>query len=436
MIGTVHKSYVRNNAIWQTFNRGVTIHGVHYLKVQNNVIYKAKGHTIFIEDAAETGNLIEYNLIVDTRRSWSILNTDQTPANIWITHPDNIIRNNHAAGSDRYSYWYDTQKTAIGPSFDVNICPENAKLGEFRDNVAHSNGRYGLRIFHNLIPRTYPCQPMVYDATDPDNPYPDNPPIIARFENLVSWKNGRNGAIAERVGAVQFINFKTADNILAGMEYSLTEDIIDGYAKISGGLVIGRTSNTEEALESAAPHGIITPRTEGFLIENVKFYNLDWGKEDGDHAAAFGTCSHCFHPAATDSGSRQAKTSGLYFDPATVPQRIRYQYPFRAIFLDLDGTLTELGENTWATHYYKYLEQPECMYDEDTLFKFNGVICDNTVQVRRVSMHAIAPDYINGLDLKILKFENSDMATLRTDGVYQEHLDDAANYGIIQFKKK
>ena len=43
---------------------------------------------------------------------------------------------------------------------------------------------------------------MVYDPTDPDNPYPDNPPIVARFEDLVSYKNGRNGAIAERVGAV------------------------------------------------------------------------------------------------------------------------------------------------------------------------------------------------------------------------------------------
>ena len=33
MIGTVHSSYVRNNAIHHTFNRAVTIHGVHYLRV-------------------------------------------------------------------------------------------------------------------------------------------------------------------------------------------------------------------------------------------------------------------------------------------------------------------------------------------------------------------------------------------------------------------
>jgi len=111
------------------------------------------GHAVFIEDAVETKNLIVNNLVVDTRASDSLLNTDQTPGSFWITHPDNIFRGNHAAGSDRYGYWFDLQVHSTGPSLDVNICPENSKLGEFRDNVAHSNGRYGLRIFHQLIPR-------------------------------------------------------------------------------------------------------------------------------------------------------------------------------------------------------------------------------------------------------------------------------------------
>lgn len=80
---------------------------MHYLTIQNNVAYKAMGHAIFIEDAVETKNLIDHNLVVDTRASNSLLNTDQSPASFWITHPDNIFRNNHAAGSDRYSYWFD-----------------------------------------------------------------------------------------------------------------------------------------------------------------------------------------------------------------------------------------------------------------------------------------------------------------------------------------
>ena len=76
---------------------------------------------------------------------------------------------------------------------------------------------------------------------------------------MVAYKNSRNGAIADRVGGIMFHNFKTADNLLAGMEMSLTDDIVDGWTKIIGGLVIGRTENTEEELDKASPRGIIGP---------------------------------------------------------------------------------------------------------------------------------------------------------------------------------
>lgn len=210
----------------------------------------------------------------------------------------------------------------MGPSFNADVCPEGSKVGEFTDNVAHSNGRYGFRIFHDMIPREHMCEPFVYDHANPADPYHTNRPILAQFHNLISYKNKRNGAIAERVGAVQMVNFKTADNLLAGMEYSLTEDIHRGTAqypgaKIVGGVVFARTGNTEQLLDEASPHGIITPRTENFEIEGVAFVNFDF-----NDAAALGTCSHCFHAAATDSGARTAWTSGLVF--ANSPKRILY----------------------------------------------------------------------------------------------------------------
>lgn len=93
----------------------------------------------------------------------------------------------------------------MGPSYTPSICPENMRLGEFRDNVAHSNGRYGLRIFHKMVPRTRPCEPLVFNNSNPSAvgaPYPTNPVIPAIFYNLVSWKNVENGAIAEQTGAV------------------------------------------------------------------------------------------------------------------------------------------------------------------------------------------------------------------------------------------
>jgi hypothetical protein len=159
--------------------------------------------------------------------------------------------------------------------------------------------------------------------------------ITANFDNLVSWKNNRNGAIAEKVGDVRFNNFKTADNLLAGMEFSLTHEVGDNMAGVYGGLVIGKTANTESLLDIASPHGIITPRTENFVIKNTKFFNYNW-----NNAAALGTCSHCFHPAATDSGARTITLDGLIYDAASVTKKIKYQYPWKAIFHDLTGSTT------------------------------------------------------------------------------------------------
>jgi hypothetical protein len=326
------------------------------------------GHTFFIEDAIETKNLIENNLAIKTKASWSLLNTDQTPASFWITHPDNIFRGNHAAGSDRYGYWFDTKPFPMGPSFTTSVCPENSPLGEFSNNVAHSNGRYGLRIFHNLIPRTFPCKSLIYDANNTADPYWQNPLITAEFTNFRGWKNNRNGAIAERVGDVRFKNFKVADNLVAGIEFSLTSDVEDGYAQINNALVVGNSGNSEALTHNSDFHGIITPRTENFQVHNVKFYNFNRGNQ-----AALGSCSHCFHAASTDSGARTVTFSGLYFD-SSVQRKIRYQFPFRDIFYDLDGTLTGKGPKTWASNYWEHNVQPECTVDLDVM---DGITCNN-----------------------------------------------------------
>jgi len=94
-------------------------------------------------------------------------------------------------------------------------------------------------------------------------------------------------------------------------------------------------------------------------VKNVKFANFDT-EVGGTVAAAISSCSHCFHDAATDSGARTVTFSGLTFG-AKVTFKVRYTTPFRAIYYDVDGTLTGKGTNSWMTPYYLHnVWAPEC----------------------------------------------------------------------------
>lgn len=176
-----------------------------------------------------------------------------------------------------------------------------------------------------------------------------------------------------------------------------TKEVGDDKVMVANSLLIGASANSEPMTLEASPAGVICPRTEYFTIKNVKFHNYNFA---GAHA--IGDCSHCDSCTETDSGARTVKTQQLKF--VNVDRRISYNTPFRGIYYDLDGTLTGIGPNTWATRDYPHLLQPECkllktMYD--------GVICDNTVQVRRISFHGYSPRTLEGAPLKIFKWDDS-----------------------------
>ena len=208
-----------------------------------------------------------------------------------------------------------------------------------------------------MVPREFPCRPIVRDYSNETDPYHANRPITANFNNFTSFKCGRNGAIAEKVGVVKFNNFKTADHLLAGIEFEIAHEFYLGDVETAGiydALVIGRSNNTEAKLEAMTPHGVITPRSDGFSMRDIRFHNFNWKNWANTNSAAIGDCSHCVHDKATDSGSRTVRVSKMQF--FNTDQRIRYQIPFRGIFQDFDGSTTEQGPNSWATTYRKFHE--------------------------------------------------------------------------------
>ena len=99
--------------------------------VENNVTYNTVGHCFFLEDGVEHGNQFVHNLAIQTKCHTSapcvptnlaaagenraagngqqakdvLLPSDNTAATFWITNPDNIYRDNVAAGSDSNGFW-------------------------------------------------------------------------------------------------------------------------------------------------------------------------------------------------------------------------------------------------------------------------------------------------------------------------------------------
>ena len=58
-------------------------------------------------------------------------------------------------------------------------------MGSFKNNIAHSQLKFGLRILKH-VPVTNPCKPTL-DLTQPDI-HSSNPSITAFYENFTAWK--------------------------------------------------------------------------------------------------------------------------------------------------------------------------------------------------------------------------------------------------------
>ncbi|MBT5816295.1 MAG: hypothetical protein HOI15_18380, partial [Opitutales bacterium] len=157
--------YFNDSSIHDSFNRGVTIHGTDNTTVSNNFMYKTIGHTLFLEDGVEENNTITYNVVclsirpapgTEVTPSDNELNQAQnrTPASYWITHPNNIVENNVAAGGEGTGFWYIFPTKRIGPSafltyYDSATIANRSPMGSFDGNVAHSYMN-GWDIFDSL----------------------------------------------------------------------------------------------------------------------------------------------------------------------------------------------------------------------------------------------------------------------------------------------
>ena len=65
------------NVVYNTQQRGITIHSTHRSVVQDNIVYNMKGAGIYVEEGTEIGNTIQRNVVIcgSGVQSFSVWNT-------------------------------------------------------------------------------------------------------------------------------------------------------------------------------------------------------------------------------------------------------------------------------------------------------------------------------------------------------------------------
>ena len=325
----VSGQYARNNSIWKSFNRCITVHGSHAASVEGNVCHDHLGHGYFLEDGVEARNSIIGNLGVLGRVPLSterLLASDGKPATFWITNPDNTVRGNVAAGSMGFGFWYALPEHPTGLSTTPTVWPRRTPLREFAGNVAHSNRSGGLNVDDGPVAdgntETTNYQPRL----DPAN---ESAAVPADFRDFTAWKH-RTRAVWFRGRGLRLTNAVLADNGI-GATFAAS----DTY--LQDALVVGETANNATAFPAGFPvRGF--EYYDGLVgVQRVVFAN--YVPSARGPASAFGFLrknAFALHPLNFAEGARYENANRVYIeDPLADKDGDK-----AAVFLDRDGSVT------------------------------------------------------------------------------------------------
>lgn len=314
IVGEGEGQYIENSAIHGTYNRCVTLHATNNVRVENNVSYNNVGHCYFLEDANETGNQLISNLGIMTKCHPTLdcdptnsvnqgttgqssdnvlIPSDNTVSTFWITNPDNIFRDNVAAGSDQIGYWIALPEHPTGASENLpesqNIWPRRTQLREFSGNIAHSN-------FDGFMFDRGPTPEGNFDVVgnthlayaDPTDTSSEQLETV--IENFVAYKNSNNAFWGRGENHV-FVGMQLADNAI-GYTHAFPGGDFGGApftSQIVDSLFVGETDNIgNPTTADEIAYGRSLPKPEadypirgfeyydvGHHLENVKFVNYE-----------------------------------------------------------------------------------------------------------------------------------------------------------------
>jgi hypothetical protein len=306
LIGDAQGQYIRNSAIHDTYSRCVTVHGTNYLGVENNVTYNNIGHCFFLEDGVEHGNQFVRNLAILTKCHPNapcdptnlapfgatagtnfnttgqdakdvLLPSDNTASTFWITNPDNIYRDNVAAGSDSIGFWFALPQNGIGKFEGTEIgaktWPRRTKVREFKGNVAHSNFD-GFMLDRGPRPDGHFATGGHISLVNPADA--NGAQVESVFEDFTSYKN-RNGGLWSRGEMHTYKGLKLADNAIGYTHASGNTGRSAFTSRVIDSVFVGETENIgnpRTPAEMAYGRSLPQPGLADFPIRAYEFYDF------------------------------------------------------------------------------------------------------------------------------------------------------------------
>jgi cell migration-inducing and hyaluronan-binding protein len=306
LLGDAQGQYIKDSAIHNTYSRCVTVHGTNYLDIENNVTYNNIGHCFFLEDGVEHDNQYVSNLTILTKchpdapcvptnlapfgvtagtnfytagqdAKDVLLPSDNTASSFWITNPNNIYRDNVAAGSDSTGFWFALPEHPTGKfegsEISKNTWPRRMQVREFKGNTSHSN-------FDSFMFDRGP-RPDGHFATGGhislSNPADANSPQVESvIENFTSYKN-RNSGIWTRGEMHTFKNLKMADNAIGYTHASGNTGRSAFTSRVVDSLFVGESENIGNPTapaEMAYGRSLPEPAIPDFPIRAYEFYDF------------------------------------------------------------------------------------------------------------------------------------------------------------------
>ncbi|MGB7213481.1 MAG: G8 domain-containing protein [Gammaproteobacteria bacterium] len=405
LVGDATGQYIKNSAIHDTWNRCVTVHGTHNLRIENNVTYNNVGHCFFLEDGIETGNEFVRNLAIQTKchptkpcmpvnlapkgeagftsenrmayRETSffggdvLLPSDNTVSSFWITNPDNTFIDNVAAGSDANGFWLSLPEHPIGAFEGTEIAqtvwPRRTPLREFRGNVAHSN--YDGFMFDRNINEENAFGLAGPSYMPKENPAdPSSKGVQAHFENLTTYKN-RHGGVWGRGELHVFRNLKSADNAIGFTHSSGSFGADEFTSRVIDSLFVGETENIGNPVtpeEKAYGRSLPKPLIPDYPIRAYEYYdyrhdviNTTFVNYQDNELRRSGALSWLLYTGAgvttenTISGAKFVSAKPVYFPKIDwkFDSDNRNAISWRSIAIhDLDGSTTGIPDSYILLH--------------------------------------------------------------------------------------